>query len=109
MISALAVTWLLFVFYLAYCTLNAMWKRDRFASLPLPAKVFAGTTLAVAVVLDVLFNVTIGSTAFLELPEWRRATFTMRCKKHMHADTWRGKLARWVCEGWLNPAEPGHC
>jgi hypothetical protein len=112
MFSALGIvvfTIFLFTFYLAYCTLRVARDNGKLALAPGAVKTVCWTILVVAVLLDVIFNIVIGSIAFLELPEWKRITFTMRCKKHMTATGFRGRLARWVCEGWLNPFEAGHC
>jgi hypothetical protein len=59
--------------------------------------------------LDIGFNVVIGSIVFWEWPEIRRLTFTARCKKWMGTGGKRGATADYVCESWLNPGEPGHC
>lgn len=107
LVSALLWAAVLFWFYLAYVTLNATKKRWRRA--PIPVRVVCWATIAVAVVVDVAFNVVVGSALFLELPEVRRSTFTMRCKKWMGTRGWRGELADWFCHSWLNPFEPGHC
>ena len=107
---ALALAWALFVFYLAYCAIWQAKKNGKLAAAPWPAKAALWSILIVAVVLDFVFNVTVGSLAFLEPPEvFKRPLFTARCKKWMESPTWRGRLARWVCEGWLNPFQANHC
>jgi hypothetical protein len=108
-LGPIILTVMLFTLYLSYCALNAAYKSGKLASTPLPVRGVCWAIFIVALVLDVIFNITVGTLAFLELPELRRLTFTMRCKKHMTATGYRGRLARWVCEGWLNPFEDGHC
>lgn len=108
-LGSVILTVLLFTLYLSYCALNVAYKNGKLRAAPKLVQGVCWTIFITALVLDVIFNVTVGTLAFLELPELRRLTFTMRCKKHMSADGWRGKLARWVCEGWLNPFEAGHC
>jgi hypothetical protein len=108
---------LLYVLYLAYCTLNRMNETKRLSQMPLVVRWHCTGILLAAVVVDVVFNVTFGSLLFVELPERKRLTFTMRCKKWLPyhgADAgrlvrWRGWLAHWICQSWLNTAEPGHC
>lgn len=101
---------LLYALYLAYCTLRGMRDSGRLAQMPRIVRAHCWLILIVALVLDVVFNFTVGTIAFLELPSLHRPTFTQRCQKWMFAPQgWRKRLAWWVCEGWLNPAEPGHC
>jgi hypothetical protein len=99
----------LYVFFLAYVTLWQAKRNGKLAMTPLPVRIMAWTILVIAVVLDVAFNVIVGSLLFLELPELRRLLFTARCKKWMDRSGWRGDIARWVCDGWLNPFQDGHC
>jgi len=65
----------------------------------------------VGVVLDILFNIFIGSVIFLERPH--ELLFTARCARHKRyvlgqAVTWRMRLARFMCRQ-LNQIDPGHC
>lgn len=99
----------LFALYLSYVTLRVARDNGKLASAPRIVQAVCWTILIVAFGLDIVFNLTVGTIAFLELPSLHRPTFTMRCKKHMASMSWRGRLARWVCEGWLNPFEAGHC
>lgn len=52
---------LLFWFYLAYCTIWDAKKRGRLAEVPLVFRAGAYVTLIIAVVLDAIFNITVGS------------------------------------------------
>ena len=116
-LTGYATAVLLYVLYLAYCTLRQMSRSGRLAQLPLVVRAHCTAILAVAVGVDIAFNVVFGSILFLELPEFRRLTFTARCQKWLPyfpewnsgLTRWRGAVAHWVCESWLNPAEPGHC
>lgn len=99
----------LWVLYLAYCTLNVSRRSGKFAMTPWPVRALSYAILAVAVVGDVVFNITIGTLSFLELPSMKRITFTKRCAFHMRDVGWRGAIARWVCSSWLNPFEENHC
>jgi hypothetical protein len=110
-LGAAALTLALFTMYLAYCTLRVARDNGKLRAAPWPVQIVCYALLAVALVCDVLFNVLIGSLIFVEFPDLRRPTFTHRCKKHMNdADGgWRMRLGRWVCDGWLNPFEAGHC
>lgn len=98
----------LFLFYLAYVTLRVARDNGKLGQAPKIVQAIAWSIIYVGLVLDVLFNVTVGSVMFLEFPELKRLTFTARCKKHLEESGRRGDLARWVCFGWLNPFEE-HC
>lgn len=105
-LGSVVVMWAL---YLMYCAINASRKSGKFALTPWPVRAMSYALLLVAATADALFNVTIGTVLFLEWPSWRRIMFTKRCAAHLDADTWRGRIARWVCESWLNPFESDHC
>lgn len=107
--SILGATYLLYVLYLAYCAVNRAKKDGKLEKTPRLVRAAAYLTVGIGFVLDVLFNITVGTVMFLESPEIRRLTFTARCKKHLNEPGWRGDRARWACDGWLNPFEEGHC
>lgn len=60
----------------------------------------------VGLLMDILFNWTVGSLIYAELP--RELTFTSRCKRHKRSVRWRGNVARWWCRQ-LEQIDPGHC
>ena len=62
----------------------------------------------IAVMFDILFNWTIGTLYFFELP--REFLFTTRCNRHINSDD-EGKKARaeWVCKYLLDPYDENHC
>lgn len=109
--SVYAAALVLYSLYLAYCTLRAMRDTGRLDRMPRFVRAHCWLILATALGLDIIFNFTVGTLVFLELPTCMRPTFTQRCKKWMHRTDggWRTRLAKWVCDSWLNPAEPGHC
>lgn len=100
------MTYLLYIHFLAYVALWASKKSGGLDDLPIVAQGVAKFILCCAVVIDAIFNITVGSVIFLELP--RCWMFTTRCSFHMYEQGYRGKLARWCCR-WLNPIQPGHC
>lgn len=93
--------------YLMYCALHASMRNGKLHATPWPVRALSYALLAFMVTADALFNLTIGSLLFLERP--RSWLFTARCSSHMADSGWRGELARWICEGWLNPFEADHC
>jgi hypothetical protein len=73
------------------------------------AKPFAYFLLARGLLLDVMFNLVIGSVSFLELPrEW---LFTHRCERWIGDQRWRGCVARFWCHHFMDGFDPGgrHC
>jgi hypothetical protein len=97
----------LLIFYLAYVAIWVAKSNGKLALVPAPGRWVLMSILAVAVLLDVLFNWVVGSVGFMELP--RECTFTARCARLRTATGYRGRLARWVCDGWLNPFQEHHC
>ena len=92
--------WLLF--------LTVMALRWKWNSLPLSVKLLAAPAVLFAVVLDVLFNITIGSVMFLDLPsQW---TFSQRVGQYKMRIDWRKPIACWICANLLDPFDVGgHC
>jgi len=98
-----ASTW---IFYLAFMNL----KRNKDKIHPIIRNLFI-PLYVIALLLDVLFNITVGSLMFLERPkEW---LFTSRCERHKaESKGWRLRNATLTCAYMLNPFEPsidGHC
>jgi len=100
-VLAYLLTTLTLVFYLAVMNL----KRNREALTPI-VKVFAYPALGVGLLLDLVFNFTIGTIMFLEIPqEW---LMTARLNRHLldrHND-WRDVVADWFAKNFLDPFDP---
>lgn len=93
-------TW---VFFLAIMDLKRARDAGRLTKI---SEFFAYGVLGIGYALDFLFNVS-SSFIFLEPPrEW---LFTARVSRHIKGSGWRADLARWFCENFLNPSDPGHC
>ena len=73
------------------------------------AKILGYPWLVIGLLVDVAFNVVIGSMVFVELP--RELLFTTRVSRLNDRDDWRGRLARWFCSQLLDPFDPAgsHC
>lgn len=106
---ALVLAEMLFVFYLAYVAILVAKLNGKLDAAPRIVRGVCWLNLAIAVCLDALFNVTLGSLLFLEPPQLRRLMFTARCAKWREDSGYRGRLARWICDGWLNPFQEHHC
>lgn len=61
----------------------------------------------VGLVYDVLYNVTIGTVFFLDLP--REGTLTYRLIRYKKEGGWRGRLAEYICAKMLDPFAPSGC
>lgn len=102
---ALAVlyAYLLWLLFLAVMALNWRWHL-----LSKPVKALALPAVLVAVALDILFNATLGTLVFLELP--RQWTFSQRVGSYKRSIDWRAPVAQWICANLLDPFEAGgHC
>lgn len=97
--------WLTWGAYLSVMHLKA--ARDAGRLTP-AAKVLGYPWLAVGLLLDVVFNVVVGSLLFAELP--REFLFTTRVSRLNDRPGRRGDLARWFCSQLLDPFDAGgHC
>lgn len=95
--------------FLAYCALHAAQRNGKLAATPIYVRVLSYVIVGIMYVCDVVFNVILGSVIFLEFPSTKALTFTARCNTHFNDTNFRGKIAHWVCDGWLIPFEAGHC
>lgn len=60
-----------------------------------------------AYAMDIVFNLTVGSVLFFELPtQW---TFSERIIRHQTSKGWRLRLANYFCHVYLKPFDEGHC
>lgn len=98
-----------FVLYLAYAAAWVAHKNGKLAAAPVVVRGVVYAILAVAVLTDFAFNVSVGSLIFAQLPARGRWLFTGRCAFWRFDEGWRGRFARWVCDGWLNPFQEHHC
>ncbi len=60
---------------------------------------------------DVIYNFTYGAVLFMEPASMKRKTFTARLKYYLltEPDSWRGKLAAFMCKYMIEPWDFGHC
>lgn len=102
--SVLFAVYVLFVLYVAVMGILQAHNAKR---LKWPVYPFAMLTFALGVLLDFFVNVTLLTLLFIELP--RHWLITKRLASHINKNTWRGTLARWICDNFLNPFSDGHC
>lgn len=106
MIFVILGTWLTWGFYGSIMSLKS--ARDKGVLTPV-TKAVAYPWLLVFILMDVVYNIIIGTIIFLEPPkEW---LFTARVSRLNDLRTWRGNLARFFCRHLLDPLDPDgrHC
>ncbi len=96
-----ALTLLTWACYLA--TMSLRRERDNLSPF---AKAMAYQLLPGFYLHDVLFNLTVGTIFFRELP--REMLFTARCDRWLKDESWRGEEARWWCTNYLDPFDQNH-
>jgi hypothetical protein len=101
--------WVFYGLFLIYCTVRRMKQSGKMTAAPPYVRWMLYLYLALGVALDFVFNCTLGAVMFLEAPWGHGVLFTARCHSHRADSGWRKNVADWVCDGWLNPAEDGHC
>jgi len=61
----------------------------------------------IALLMDVLFNWTVGTAYYREFP--KEFLFTARCARHLKGTGIQLARAQYVCTNLLDPADSGHC
>lgn len=96
------IFWLLFVMCMGF---YSAWPK-----MPLIAKCLASPAVLFAAVFDVAWNYTLGSVMFLELPPNRAYTFTKRISNYLLEQSWRQRVAQFICSHFLDVFQAGgHC
>ena len=100
-LSALAVTYLLFVFYAAVMNIKRVRDAGRLSWF---GKALGYPTLAIGLALDLIVNVVLMTPLLLELP--KELTVTARLKRHHDSSTgWRLAVVKFF-EPVLDPLDP---
>jgi len=110
LIPALFVLWVFFVNimwlkHVGQKRYTTGWKKVVFYMIGYPFA-FAGF------IWDIIFNITYGTLMFLQLPELRRLTLSARMSNIIvteDKDSWRWKLAWWICHKLVEPWDRNHC
>lgn len=118
-ISISFALWLAYVFIITGLHIYLGWSRTtriRVAVLAAPLLVMFAVIGLAGLIMDVLYNITIGTVLFLDPPAAARETFTLRLKRYKHMqphtalERWRHRAALWLCANLLDPFEKGgHC
>lgn len=97
-------------YYLAIMTLSR--ARDEGTLKPGTLQsVYFALWLVPGLICDWLLNMTVGTVIFAELPKEAKELLTARLKRHVNEETFRGKIARFVCKKLLDRFDPRgrHC
>jgi hypothetical protein len=70
------------------------------------ARVLAVLFVFAGVIVDVFYNLTVGSIIFFQIP--KQLLFTTRLQDNMYTGGWRSKLANTLCSV-LDRLDPDHC
>lgn len=91
------------------CYLAVMNLKRNIDQVTTVTKVFAYPILFVGAILDIAFNIIIGTIIFVQWPT--RWLFTSRLNRNYGCGGWREKLALWFCVNLLDPFDPSgqHC
>lgn len=94
------ILWVLFT--------NIMVWKEKEHFIPTWLKFFLYPIVAVAYILDVLFNWIFGTVLFLQLP--KKPTLSERLRRILLTeDGWRWGLAFHICKHYIEPWDQGHC
>jgi len=69
------------------------------------------TIITLFVIFDAFYNIFFATILFLDLPKVERLLLTARLKYYLktESDSWRGKLAMFMCKYMIEPWHRGHC
>ena len=103
--SLIIATIVLWLFFIAMMTIIGDAKHIQ--ELSIPKRIF----VVAFVIVDVVYNYTYGAALFLEFATKDRKTLTNRLKGYLREqpESWRGKLAQFMCKYMIEPWDPGHC
>lgn len=101
----------LYVFWIFYLAVMALFSAKEKGTLTKPALVLGYPVLIVGAIIDLFMNVVIFTFIFLEIP--KELLVTKRLARHIkHGEGKRQKLAKWICTNLLDSFDPdhrGHC
>lgn len=100
----------LWLFWVLYVFTMGMYRAKLQGRLTKPALVLGYPFVVLAVVADMLCNVTLAALLFREWP--RELLVTKRLQRYLAGpDGWRKDRARWICQSLLDPldARDRHC
>ena len=107
-----AIGWYLaytYLFWLVFLAVMSLVNARNAGNLPRAVLAIAAPAIVVGVLMDFVFNM-LATIPFADPP--REPMFTQRLGRYKTtmADTWRGKLANWLCGNLLDPFQVGgHC
>ena len=111
MVYTMYKTW---TYYLAVMSLHALKLEldKKGEDFTIEQKLFGYPALLKGGAWDVFLNLFVGTIVFFEIPKYLRGEFlfTGRVSRWKETGGWRGDLARWFCNKYLDPFQlGGHC
>ena len=99
--GAIAAVYALWILYLAAMNLRRAREAGRLSR---TALALALPVIALAVAVDVVVNLVLGTLVFFDRPrEW---TVSARLARYLPGDDWRARVAYWVAAHLLDPFDP---
>ena len=101
-----------------FCSCMGLYRAYLAGTLNLPLKILFGWFVIVFLIMDFITNTICGTILFLELPQWTlhpitnsEVLLTARLSRWMTSNSWRGRIANWICKTLLDPLSPNgpHC
>ncbi len=109
-LSLLLIPILIYIFWWGFLGCAALYGQWHTSALPIWVKYLAAPGAVFFLVFDVLFNYTIGTVLFLNLPPDGCYTLTRRLTSYLSGSGYRMRVAHVVCAFLLNPFQVGgHC
>ncbi len=97
----------LYLFFILYVACMGMIRAHHEKQLNWALSIMCLPFVATSYIFNVVNNITVFSLVFWELPkDW---TVSERMKRHYHEHTYRGKIARWICDTLLKSFDVDHC
>jgi hypothetical protein len=102
----LVATWVLWALYVFWMGIYRAYLDKRLVGIN---KVLAFPIWAIAIGVDVGFNIFLATILFLDLP--REFLLTDRLKRYRKGFGWRSRVAEWICDRVLDVFDPrgDHC
>jgi len=86
-------------------------KRYKEGELSTSMKIIGWPVVIAFFLCDMAYNITYGTILFWQWPNYKRLTLTARLTYILRTapDSWRGKIAMFMCKYMIEPWDAGHC
>lgn len=98
----------LYPLWICYLAVMGLMRARDAGTLTRDARILGAPMLYIGLLIDFLYNVTVCTILFLELP--RELLVTSRVSRHkFQGQGFRKELATWICVNMLDPYDPAGC